>query len=154
MRQTENDITFMKEALKEAQLAADKGEVPIGAIIVFNNKVISRSHNQVELLQDPTAHAELLAITAATHYLSSKYLTECTLYVTIEPCSMCSGALFWSKIKRIVFGSSDPKQGYYAMGPFSLHPRTQVRKNLMAKESSELLIKFFKKKRKPYIIPK
>lgn len=147
MNQTNNDTFFMKEALKEAQTAITLGEVPIGAVIVADDRIISRSYNQVEQLQDPTAHAEILAITAATHHFNSKYLTSCTLYVTLEPCIMCSGALYWSQIKRIVFGASDPKRGYRTISPYMLHPRTEIKQNILAKESNELLVCFFKKLR-------
>ncbi|MBX9889967.1 MAG: nucleoside deaminase [Amoebophilaceae bacterium] len=147
MNQPQADIFFMKEALKEAQAAALAGEVPIGAIIVSNKKIIARGHNQVEQLKDPTAHAEILAITAAANYFNSKYLTHATLYVTLEPCAMCSGALYWSHIQRIVFGAPDPKKGYQTYTPTLLHPKTTVTPHVLAQESKELLIYFFKKLR-------
>jgi tRNA(adenine34) deaminase len=142
-----NDIFFMQEAIKEAQAAAEVNEVPVGAIIVADGRIVARAHNQVELLRDPTAHAEVLALTAAAHYFNSKYLTHCTLYVTLEPCAMCSGALYWSQIKRVVFGASDPKRGYQTLSPSILHPRTEVIQNVLALESNELLVYFFKKLR-------
>ncbi|MCT4697010.1 nucleoside deaminase [Candidatus Cardinium sp. TP] len=142
-----DDVFFMQAALKEAARAAEAGEVPIGAVVVADHKIIVRGHNQVERLKDPTAHAELLAITAAADYFNSKYLPNCTLYVTLEPCIMCSGALYWSQIKRLVFGASDPKRGYQALAKTALHPRTAVQAAILAKESNQLLICFFKKLR-------
>ncbi|WP_243575239.1 nucleoside deaminase [Candidatus Cardinium sp. cByotN1] len=143
----DDDIFFMQAALKEAEKAAKVGEVPIGAVIVAGHKIVARAHNQVEQLKDPTAHAELLAITAAANYFNSKYLPSPTLYVTLEPCIMCSGALYWSQINRLVFGASDPKRGYQTCSTSILHPRTKVQEHILAKESNELLIYFFKKLR-------
>lgn len=143
----DHDTFFMQAALKEAKAAVTVGEVPIGAVVVADHKIIARSHNQVERLKDPTAHAELLAITAAANYFNSKYLPNCTLYVTLEPCIMCSGALYWSQIKRLVFGASDPKRGYQTLSTCTLHPRTAVKQAILAKESNQLLIYFFKKLR-------
>lgn len=137
----------MKEALKEAKNAAQIGEVPVGAVVVANGKIIARSHNQVQLLKDPTAHAELLAITAANNYLGSKYLIDCTLYVTLEPCVMCGGALYWSQLKRIVFGASDLKRGYRTLTASILHPKTKVEPNILEQECHKLLICFFKQRR-------
>lgn len=137
----------MTEALKEAKIGAQTGEVPVGAVIVDNGMIIARAHNQIELLQDPTAHAELLAITAANNYLSSKYLVDCTLYVTLEPCVMCGGALYWSQLKRIVFGASDLKRGYRRLTAPILHPRTVVEQNILEEECRKLLTCFFKKLR-------
>ncbi len=142
-----DDAFFMKAALKEAARAAELGEVPVGAVVVVDRKVVARAHNQVEQLKDPTAHAELLAITAAAHYFNSKYLPNCTLYVTLEPCVMCSGALYWSQMQRLVFGASDPKRGYQTLSSPTLHPRTVVQQDILAKESNQLLICFFKKLR-------
>lgn len=142
-----DDVFFMQAALKEAARAAEVGEVPVGAVIVADHKIIARAYNQVERLKDPTAHAELLAITAAANYFSSKYLLNCTLYVTLEPCIMCSGALYWSQIKRLVFGASDHKRGYQTFSNATLHPRTGVQPHILAKESNQLLICFFKKLR-------
>ena len=142
------DEQYMQQALREAQKAFDEDEVPVGAVIVLKDKIIARAHNQVELLHDPTAHAEVLAITAACNYLGAKYLPEATLYVTIEPCLMCSGALYWSKIGRIVYGAQDIKNGYgkYVKGlPF--HPKTKITSGILAEESASLIRSFFQRKR-------
>jgi tRNA(adenine34) deaminase len=141
------DEYFMKKALIEAQTAFDKEEVPVGAVVVINNKIIARSHNLTELLNDVTAHAEMQAITAAANFLGGKYLKDCTLYVTLEPCQMCAGALYWSQISRIVIGATDEKRGYLILGT-QLHPKTEVKRGVMAKEASEILVRFFEKKRK------
>lgn len=142
-----DDEHFMRHALVEARQAYDRDEIPVGAVIVVKNTIIARGHNLTELLNDVTAHAEMQAITAAANYLGGKYLTGCTLYVTLEPCQMCAGALYWSQISRIVFGASDPKRGYRAMGA-QLHPKTTVLSGVMADEASLLLQEFFKNKRK------
>jgi len=142
-----SDENFMKEALKEAQKAFSADEVPVGAVIVCNNKVIARAHNLTERLNDVTAHAEMQAITAAENYLGSKYLIDCTLYVTLEPCVMCAGALFWSQISRIVYGADDPKRGFTLIGENILHPKTIVSSGLLNNEAAEILTLFFKKKR-------
>ncbi|MFT4202956.1 MAG: nucleoside deaminase [Chitinophagaceae bacterium] len=141
------DEQYMRLALKEAQKAFDADEVPIGAIIVLRDKVIAKAHNQVELLHDPTAHAEVLAITTACSHLGAKYLPDATLYVTVEPCLMCSGALHWSKIGRIVFGAHDDKNGYrkYTDQPF--HPKTLLAGGILAEECAALLKLFFRQKR-------
>lgn len=139
--------TYMKEALKEARKALAKDEVPIGAIVVCEGKIIARAHNLTESLNDPTAHAEMQAITAATSYLGGKYLHQCTLYVTLEPCSMCAGALYWSQLDSLVFGISDPKKGYTLVGNKLLHPKTKIQKNILAIECKELLTNFFEHKR-------
>ena len=145
----QDDEYFMKQALREAQDAYFEGEVPIGAVVVINNKVIARGHNQVERLNDPTAHAEILAITSACSYLGAKYLPDATLYVTIEPCHMCAGALYWSKLQRVVFGAKDIKQGYQSFfsnkSPF--HPKTAIEGGVLAEESAKLIKDFFKEKR-------
>ena len=141
------DDYFMKKALFEAEQAFEKGEIPIGAVIVVNNKVIASSHNLTEMLNDVTAHAEMQSITAAANYLGGKYLKDCTLYVTVEPCQMCSGALYWSQISKIVFGTRDDQRGYLQMGT-KLHPKTVVVQGVMAKECSELMLRFFKARRK------
>lgn len=143
------DEKFMQLALLEAQKAFDKDEVPIGAIIVLNKKIIARTHNQVELLNDSTAHAEILALTTAYQFLGSKYLPEATLYVTIEPCLMCSGALYWSKIGEIVFGATDDKNGYRrcTAGNSPFHPKTRVRGGVLSDECAALMKEFFKNKR-------
>lgn len=145
----QDDDHFMRQALREAQDAYFEGEVPIGAVVVINNKIIARGHNQVERLNDPTAHAEVLAITSACSYLGAKYLPDATLYVTIEPCHMCAGALFWSKLKRVVFGAMDVKQGYHFFygdkNPF--HPKTQITSGILAEECAKLIKEFFKERR-------
>lgn len=140
------DEYFMKKALNEAQEAFDKGEIPVGALIVVDNRVIAKSHNLTELLNDVTAHAEMQAITAAANFLGGKYLTGCTLYVTLEPCQMCAGALYWSQISKVVFGASDDHRGYRAMGG-KLHPKTVVVSGIMEQECSVLVKEFFKKRR-------
>ena len=143
------DEEYMQQALKEAQNAYDKGEVPVGAIIVMNNQVIARSYNQVELLNDSTAHAEILALTTAFNYLSSKYLPDATLYVTLESCLMCSGALYWSKIGKIVYGADDVKNGYKKCcgnkNPF--HPKTELVTGILKEDCARLMKDFFKTKR-------
>ncbi|KFF18435.1 nucleoside deaminase [Flavobacterium hydatis] len=141
------DEYFMKKALQEAEMAFDKDEIPVGAIIVIDNKVIARSHNLTELLNDVTAHAEMQAITAAANFLGGKYLKDCTLFVTLEPCQMCAGALYWSQISKIVFGASDEHRGYEKMGT-QLHPKTVVVRGVMANEASDLMKRFFAKKRR------
>lgn len=137
----------MKQALAEANKAYSQGEIPIGAVVVCRGKIIARSHNLTELLHDVTAHAEMQAITAAAEHLGGKYLTDCTLYVTVEPCVMCAGALGWSQISRIVYGTLDEKRGYARFAPNALHPRTQVTSGVMAEECAELMQRFFKEKR-------
>jgi len=141
------DEYFMKKALQEAEIAFEKDEIPVGAIIVIDNKVIARGHNLTEMLVDVTAHAEMQAITAAANFLGGKYLTGCTLYVTIEPCQMCAGALYWSQISKIVFGASDEHRGFEKMGT-QLHPKTTVVRGVLANEASELMKAFFAKRRK------
>ena len=143
----EEDIIYMKQALAEANKAYSQGEIPIGAVVVCRGKIIARSHNLTELLHDVTAHAEMQAITAAAEHLGGKYLTDCTLYVTVEPCVMCAGALGWSQISRIVYGTLDEKRGYARFAPNALHPRTQVTSGVMAEECAELMQRFFKEKR-------
>ena len=137
----------MKQALAEANKAYSQGEIPIGAVVVCRGKIIARSHNLTELLHDVTAHAEMQAITAAAEHLGGKYLTDCTLYATVEPCVMCAGALGWSQISRIVYGTADEKRGYARFAPNALHPRTQVTSGVMAEECAELMQRFFKEKR-------
>jgi tRNA(adenine34) deaminase len=138
---------FMNEALKEAKVALELKEVPIGAVVVCNNRIISRAHNLTETLNDPTAHAEMQAITAATSYLGGKYLDQCTLYVTLEPCPMCAGAMFWAQLGKLVFGASDPKRGYSLHEYSILHPKTLVVGNILTNECSNILVEFFKGKR-------
>ena len=142
-----NDEYFMKRALQEAEIAFEKGEIPVGAIIVIDDKIIARGHNLTELLHDVTAHAEMQAITAAANFLGGKYLTGCTLYVTLEPCQMCAGALYWSQISKIVFGASDENRGFEKMGT-QLHPKTTVVRGVLAEEASALMKVFFARKRK------
>lgn len=137
----------MREALKEAKIAFDNNEVPIGAVLVCNNTIIAKAHNQTELLQDPTAHAEILALTAGTTKLGSKYLDECTLYVSLEPCSMCAGACFWTRVGRIVYAAQDKKRGFELFSSAILHPKTKLKKGIFETESKELLKKFFQSKR-------
>ena len=141
-----DDAYFMKKALQEAQLAFDKDEVPVGAVIVVDNQIIGRGHNLTEQLNDVTAHAEMQAITAAANYLGGKYLKDCTLYVTLEPCTMCAGALYWSQITKVVFGAPDPGRGYQDKG-VGLHPKTVVSGGIMEKECRDLLKLFFEQKR-------
>ena len=136
----------MQRALQEAEAAYEKDEIPVGAVVVVRDRIIARAHNLTEQLNDVTAHAEMQAITAAANFLGGKYLTDCTLYVTLEPCQMCAGALYWSQIARIVYGASDPHRGFSAMGG-KLHPKTLVTSGIMEQEASELLKRFFIKKR-------
>ncbi|MDR2359219.1 MAG: nucleoside deaminase [Prevotellaceae bacterium] len=138
---------FMREALKEAAAAFDKDETPVGCVIVCGTRIVARAHNLVETLNDPTAHAEMQAITAAAHTIGGKYLSGCTLYVTLEPCPMCAGALFWSQIGKIVFGAADPKRGFSLAGAHLLHPKTIVERGVLAGECAQLLKQFFQKKR-------
>lgn len=142
-----SDESFMKEALKEAQKAYDADEVPIGAIIVCNNKIIARAHNYTERLNDVTAHAEMQAFTSAANHLGGKFLNECILYVTLEPCPMCAGASYWTQIKKIVFAARDEKRGYSIFSDKLLHPSTEITGGILEKESVKLLKDFFKKKR-------
>lgn len=141
------DEYFMKKALQEAEAAFEKGEIPVGAIIVVADKVIARSHNLTELLNDVTAHAEMQSITAAANFLGGKYLKDCTLYVTLEPCQMCAGALYWSQISKIVFGARDEQRGFLNMGT-KLHPKTTVVSGVMANEAADLMKRFFLERRK------
>ena len=141
-----SDEHFMKKALLEAELALEKGEVPVGVVVVAHGQIIARGHNLTETLTDVTAHAEMQAITAAANYIGGKYLKDCTLYVTLEPCSMCAGALYWSQLGRLVFGASDDKRGYRAHHT-PLHPKTKVSSGVCKMESSKILQEFFKQKR-------
>lgn len=136
----------MKKALQEAEIAFEKDEIPVGAVIVVNNTIIARTHNSTELLHDVTAHAEMQAITSAANFLGGKYLKGCTLYVTLEPCQMCAGALYWSQISKIVFGATDIKRGYNTLGT-QIHPKTEVVSGILEKECAELMTNFFQKKR-------
>ncbi len=142
-----SDEYFMNEALKEARKAMEKNEIPVGAVVVSENQIIARAHNLMETLNDVTAHAEMQAFTSAANFLGGKYLDECTLYVTLEPCVMCAGASFWIQLGRLVYGSEDKKRGYRLVNKPLLHPRTEVSGEILAAESSSLLKKFFKNKR-------
>jgi len=137
----------MKKALQEAEMAFEKGEIPVGAIVVVEDRIIARSHNLTELLQDVTAHAEMQAITSAAHFLGGKYLKNCSLYVTLEPCQMCAGALYWSQLSKVVYGASDDQRGFVKMGT-QLHPKTLVISGILAEEAAELLKRFFAQRRK------
>lgn len=143
-----SDEYFMNEALKEARKAFELDEIPIGAVVVCENKVIARAHNLTERLNDVTAHAEMQAITAAANHIGGKYLQECTLYVTIEPCPMCAGALYWSQVSKVVFGAADEKRGFSTINTRMLHPKTQVSSGIMEHNCAELMKTFFKNKRK------
>ena len=147
MTQQEQDIRFMKMALDEAKAAAAEGEIPVGAIVVCKGMVIARAHNLTETLTDVTAHAEMQAITAAASYLGGKYLDQCTLYVTLEPCVMCAGAIGWSQLGRLVYGASDPKRGYSVFAPGDLHPKTQITTGILADECGGIVQEFFRAKR-------
>ncbi len=142
-----NDEYYMRHALNEAQIAFDKGEVPIGAVIVCQGRIIARAHNLTETLNDVTAHAEMQAVTAATNLLGGKYLKDCTLYVTLEPCPMCAGGLLWSQITKIVYGAKDERKGYSLFQPNILHPKTTVVSGVLEEESRSLMKEFFIKKR-------
>ncbi len=146
MMQPFDDTYFMKKALKEAEIAFEKGEVPVGAVIVINDQIIARAHNLTELLNDVTAHAEMQAITSAASAIGGKYLTNCTLYVTLEPCQMCAGALYWSQISKIVYAASDAQRGFQALGT-QLHPKTKVVSGVLEEEASALIKRFFIEKR-------
>ena len=143
----EDDKYYMKQALAEARKAFDRGEVPVGAVIVCQNRVIARSHNLTEALNDVTAHAEMQAITAASDYLGGKYLADCTLYVTVEPCVMCAGAIAWAQMGKLVYGAGDEKKGYSRLAPTALHPKTVVERGLMEEECASIMKEFFKKRR-------
>ena len=142
-----DDTYYMKQALLEAERAADKGEVPVGAVVVCRDRIIARAHNLTETLNDVTAHAEMQAITAAANALGGKYLNDCALYVTVEPCVMCAGAIAWSQLGRLVYGASDEKRGFMKYAPDALHPKTVVQSGVMADECGNLMKEFFKKRR-------
>ncbi len=137
----------MNEALREARIALEEGEIPIGAVVVCKGRIVGKGHNMTERLHDPTAHAEMIAITAATESVGGKYLNDCTLYVTVEPCPMCAGALGWAQTGRVVYGALDPRRGYSMFSPSLLHPRTEVSAGVLAEECSKLMTDFFKEKR-------
>lgn len=142
-----SDEHFMKQAFLEAQQAYEQGEIPVGAVVVCRNRIIARAHNQTELLNDVTAHAEMLALTAASNSLGSKYLDECTMFITLEPCVMCAGALAWAQLDRLVYGASDDKRGFMRFGQTLLHPKTKVEFGVMQAECANLLKQFFQDKR-------
>lgn len=142
-----DDTYFMRQALIEAKEAAAQGEIPIGAVMVSRNSIIARAHNLTETLHDVTAHAEMQAITAAAETLGGKYLTGCTLYVTVEPCVMCAGALGWSQVSKVVYGAPDPRRGYRRISPDALHPKTEVIGGVLEEECAKLMVDFFKSKR-------
>lgn len=142
-----DDKFYMKQALAEAERAAERGEVPVGAVVVCRDRIIARSHNLTETLNDVTAHAEMQAITAAENALGAKYLNDCTLYVTVEPCVMCAGAIAWSQLGRLVYGTSDEKRGFMKYAPDALHPKTVVQSGVMADECGQFMKDFFKKRR-------
>ncbi|MCB0431192.1 MAG: nucleoside deaminase [Flavobacteriales bacterium] len=142
-----SDEHYMREALREAEKAFDKEEVPVGAVIVAQNRIIARAHNLTEQLNDVTAHAEMQAFTAAADFIGGKYLKDCTLYVTLEPCVMCAGASFWTQIPRIVYGAADPKRGFQQLSQRVIHPKTEIKGGVLSAECAELLIRFFERKR-------
>lgn len=142
-----SDDHFMKQAIRQAQLAAEEGEVPVGAVIVANNQIIARGHNQTEKLTDVTAHAEVIALTAAANFLGGKYLKGCTLYVTLEPCVMCAGALAWAQLDRLVYGAADDKRGFMRFGKDLLHPKTKLEYGVLHEECGALMSSFFAAKR-------
>ena len=144
---TSADQTYMRKALQEAEQARNEGEIPIGAIVVCQNSIIARTHNLTETLHDVTAHAEMQAITAAANALGGKYLNDCTIYVTVEPCPMCAGALGWSQIGRIVYGATDTKKGYHLVAPNALHPKTQVLGGILEDDCADIMKEFFQAKR-------
>ena len=141
------DEKFMREALREASLAADAGEIPIGAVVVWKGRIIGRGHNQTERLHDTTAHAEMLAITAATEAMGGKYLNDCTLYVTVEPCPMCAGAMAWAQLGRVVYGAPDQRRGFSLFSPSLLHPRTEITGGVLQEPCVQLMLDFFRDKR-------
>lgn len=142
-----DDVYFMKQALLEAREAASEGEVPVGAVIVCGDRIIARAHNQTERLNDPTAHAEMLAVTSATSALGAKYLTDCRLYVTVEPCVMCAGAIGWAQLAVVVYGASDEKRGFSRYAPQAFHPKTEVRSGILEEECAAEMQAFFRKRR-------
>lgn len=147
MLQVYDDVYFMKQAFLQAQEAYEAGEIPVGAVVVAGNRIIARASNRTEQLQDVTAHAEIIALTAASDYLGSKYLVDCTLYVTLEPCVMCAGALAWAQLNRLVYGASDDKRGFMQYGKMLLHPKTKVEYGIMMEECRALMQSFFASKR-------
>ncbi len=148
MLSVETDVYFMKEAIKEAKKAKIAGEVPVGAVVVAKNKIIARAHNQTELLNDVTAHAEMMAITSAAAFLGSKYLNQCTIFITLEPCVMCAGALKWAQLGKVIYGASDDQKGFMNYGKELLHPKTKLEFGVLYEECSQLLLDFFDEKRR------
>lgn len=140
-----SDEYFMGEALKQAKMAFEEGEIPVGAVVVANKKIIARAHNQTEKLNDPTAHAEMLALTAATNYLGTKYLNECSLYVTLEPCGMCAGGIYWAQLGNLIYSAKDEKRGFKAINPAMIHPKTELKQGPLEAESGALITMFFEK---------
>ncbi len=138
-----SDEYFMKEALKQASISYDRNEIPIGSVVVYKNRIIAKAYNQIEQLNDSTAHAEMIALTSAFNFTGSKYLTECTVYVTLEPCVMCAGAMFWAQIGRLVYGASDPKRGFNHITKKILHPKTKITTDILLPECKQILEKFF-----------
>ena len=143
----DSDVQFMREALREAQAAKAAGEIPIGAVVVWKGRIIGRGHNQTERLHDTTAHAEMIAVTAATEAMGGKYLNDCTLYVTVEPCPMCAGALAWAQMGRIVYGAPDQRRGFSLFSPSLLHPRTEVTGGVLQEECAAFMLEFFRSRR-------
>lgn len=143
-----SDERFMQEAFKLAVQAKEEGEIPVGAVIVANNRIIAKGYNQTERLNDPTAHAEMIAITSACNFLGTKYLTDCSLYVTLEPCGMCAGGLYWSQLKRLVYGAADEQRGFTKINPRMIHPRTEIKTGILADQSAALILEFFEELRK------
>ncbi|MBL3656591.1 nucleoside deaminase [Fulvivirga sediminis] len=142
-----SDEHYMREALKQAAIAAEQGEIPVGAVVVANNTIIARAYNQTEALGDPTAHAEMLALTSATNFLGTKYLSDCSLYVTLEPCGMCAGALYWSQLGKLVYAAADDKRGFMTINPAMLHPKTKIVRGPFAEEAGQIVTTFFKRLR-------
>lgn len=148
VRIMDKDEKYMREALREAMAAMEEGEVPIGAVVECNGRIIGKGHNMVERLSDPSAHAEMIALTAATEAIGGKYLEGCTLYVTVEPCPMCASALNWAQVSRIVYAAPDPRRGYSLFTPSLLHPRTEIKEGVLREECADLMTSFFKDKRR------
>jgi len=142
-----SDAYFMKEALKQARISYEENEIPVGCVVVCNNRIVAKAYNQVEKLNDSTAHAEMIALTSAFHYLGAKYLQECAIYVTLEPCIMCGGAIQWAQVGKLVYGAPDPIKGYTRIGKNILHPKTQVISNILSEECKQIIDKFFIKVR-------
>lgn len=140
---THNDEHYMKEAIRQARYSFDHNEIPVGCVIVCKNRIVAKAYNQIEMLNDATAHAEMIALTSAFNYLGAKYLTDCTLYVTLEPCMMCAGAMHWAQIGKLVYGASDPKKGFSQLGQGILHPKTEVISNILARECKQIIDRFF-----------